>query len=80
MPDMWELPAISARLTKGKRPLFRVRHSITVTDYEVQVFASEGAHKQGKWIGHERLSSLPLTGLTRKILMRTGFIKVAGAD
>ena len=74
MPDMWELPTISARGACGKKPLFRLRHSITVTDYDVLVFAAAGAETKAKWIRRERLSTLPLTGLTRKILRRAGLM------
>jgi len=70
MPGMWELPerpspngAASASLT--------LRHSITVTDYTVQVWR-EGAPSRvaGKWIPVERLGQVALTGLARKILRR----------
>ncbi len=50
-------------------PLLTLRHSITVTDYTVRVWrrpAPKGAI--GEWISVEKLTKLPLTGLTRKIL------------
>jgi len=47
----------------------RLRHSITITDYDVQVFASQGISAEGgKWIARRKLAEVPLTGLTRKIL------------
>jgi hypothetical protein len=48
-----------------------LRHSITVTDYAVRVTeitSPNGA--AGRWIPMQRLESLPLTGLARKILRR----------
>lgn len=74
MPGMWELP----ELTNGhrsNRPLLQLRHSITVTDYDVRVvecLPAVGA--VGKWIPQPRLDSVALTGLTRKILRRVGVI------
>jgi hypothetical protein len=50
-----------------------VRHSITVTDYKVQVVSRNGA--EGNWVRRERLDKLPLTGLTKKILRRAGIIE-----
>ncbi len=63
MPSMWELPRTRVN---GKRPAAVLRHSITTTDYRVHVFQS--STRQGEWVPVERLSRLPLTGLTRKIL------------
>jgi A/G-specific adenine glycosylase len=55
--------------TNGARPSFTLRHSITVTDYTVQVWRDGVAsHIEGKWISLGRLKKLPLTGLARKIL------------
>jgi A/G-specific adenine glycosylase len=70
MPGMWELPEYSNG-NKRIKPMFSVRHSITVTDYQVRVMkmADPGA-AHGRWVAASRLSSLPLTGLARKILKR----------
>lgn len=68
MPGMWELPEIPAA-NGSIKPLLTLRHSITVTDYVVRVVQCElpeGA--DGRWVARSRLESLPLTGLTRKIL------------
>jgi len=57
-----------------------LRHSITVTDYTVQVWrtaAATGVH--GKWVAVERLSRVALTGLARKILREAGIV-VAGSS
>jgi A/G-specific adenine glycosylase len=69
MPGMWELPECSQR--PSEKILLSLRHSITVTDYTVRVVEmppADGA--AGKWVALSRLSSLPLTGLARKILRR----------
>lgn len=68
MPSMWELPEV-APSNRTAEPFLTLRHSITVTDYTVQVIkaaAPEGT--TGRWVPKPRLSKLPLTGLTRKIL------------
>ena len=69
MPGMWELPPLPAR-SRAKR-LLSLRHSITVTDYQVDVMEIAPTEEQsGRWIARSRLASLPLTGLARKILKR----------
>jgi A/G-specific adenine glycosylase len=80
---MWELPEITGPLGHWEdrsEPLFTVKHSITVTDYTVKVWpTSEGAGIPGKWWGMDRLPELPLTGLARKILRRSGIFRASGA-
>jgi len=70
MPGMWELPEVAPNeATAGA--LLSLRHSITVTDYIVQVFElCEPEHTGGKWVPISRLPTLPLTGLARKVLRR----------
>ena len=85
MASMWELPEIAASrvgaLTPGRArnesaeqnslaPLFTLRHSITVTDYTVQVWRSKSPDAAGEWIALRRLPKMALTGLARKILRR----------
>lgn len=68
MPAMWELPEVSPLDGSGE-PLLTLRHSITVTDYKVHVLrAAVPAGTAGRWVLKARLTRLPLTGLTRKIL------------
>jgi A/G-specific adenine glycosylase len=70
MAGMWELPQIDAPRNSA-RPICTVKHSITVTDYTVQVwYASAPSPTSGKWISIDRLGKVPLTGLARKILRR----------
>jgi A/G-specific adenine glycosylase len=67
MPGMWELP--EATSANGASALLTLRHSITVTDYLVRVMPSlppDGV--DGRWVKSSQVASLPLTGLTRKIL------------
>jgi A/G-specific adenine glycosylase len=67
MPGMWELPETSANETAEE--WFTVRHSITVTDYVVQVLRGTAPEDlNGRWVRKSRVTALPLTGLTRKIL------------
>jgi A/G-specific adenine glycosylase len=95
MPSMYELPQLSLQVVEGREPILRLRHSITNTNYYVQVFAPRGTFVDGntlgepdttdasllsdtlvevtdrlQWIRASLLGTLPLTGLTRKILQR----------
>jgi len=68
MPGMWELPEIDVNQDVGA-PAFTLRHSITVTDYKVRVVRkSIEARSSGEWVKNNRIQTLPLTGLARKIL------------
>jgi A/G-specific adenine glycosylase len=70
MPGMWELPELT-RMNGESRPLFTLRHSITVTDYTVQVWpAATQLDAAGRWIPIGRLKRMGLTGLARKILRK----------
>jgi A/G-specific adenine glycosylase len=67
MPGMWELPEIAG--ADGTTPHLSLRHSITVTDYVVRVIRSTVPDDlNGRWVRTSRVTKLPLTGLTRKIL------------
>ena len=86
MPGMWELPECapnekprsSQPSDPAASPLFRLRHSITDTDYEVQVLRQAPKEleakdkKAGCWVRCDQAFELPLTGLTRKILRKLG--------
>jgi len=81
MAGMWELPQSpeSPGSSLQAAPWRTFRHSITVTDYTVHVLknASSGNAPfgaKGKWIAIERISQIPITGLTRKILKAGGII------
>ena len=68
MPGMWQLPERSSG-NGYHETLLTLRHSITVTDYVVRVVRDEASKPPaGRWVHQSELDSLPLTGLTRKIL------------
>src|SRR5262249_28317954 len=69
MPGMWELPA-----SQDAKVLFRVRHSITNTDYDVAVVRSDRVPAGARWLAIRKLNGLPLTGLTRKILRQAAIL------
>lgn len=53
------------------KPLFTLRHAITVTNYTVKVWHGDVADSAGgNWIPTARLSHVALTGLARKILRK----------
>jgi A/G-specific adenine glycosylase len=75
MAGMWELPA--AGEASEPPPLLTLRHSITNTDYLVTVQQGDkktAAPAGARWIPVAKLTSLPLTGLARKILRRLQLI------
>ena len=82
MPGMWELPEIFAEEFGSKGAEVTLRHAIMQTNYVVHVHALEAAAQakfrddkdEVKWINLDALSSLPLTGLARKILRRVGLL------
>ena len=62
-------------------PDFILRHSITVTDYTVQVWRmSVPSRVEGKWTPVENLERVALTGLARKILREAGLFAVPGGQ
>ncbi len=71
MAGMWELPQKTLTRAGGKA-LLELRHAITTTDYRVKVYAGRSA--RGRWVQLSKVSSLPLTGLARKVLTRLGAI------
>ena len=74
MPGMWELPSCEA-VGSTDEVLFSVRHSITVTDYNVRVIRRESiSRREGRWVKISRLSAIPLTGLAKKILHKARII------
>ncbi len=70
MAGLWELPEIQ-RPPSGARPILTVRHSITITDYSVNVWEIPAqGDVAGKWVALALPSRLALTGLTRKIFRK----------
>jgi A/G-specific adenine glycosylase len=83
MPGMWELPEIEMREDDRDRLELTLRHSITVTNYRVHVlrFTEHEATLRWpapktpqQWTKSSELTTLPLTGLTRKVLRRLQII------
>jgi len=82
MAGMYELPPLPLDVVEGHEPSLRLRHSITNTNYYVQVFAGGGAAGRSlrravptakanlRWVRTTRLGEVPLTGLARKVLQR----------
>jgi A/G-specific adenine glycosylase len=69
MPGMWELPELT--IMNGGGSSFNLRHSITATNYAVQVWrVSAPSDVKGKWIAVGRLKKMALTGLARKALRK----------
>jgi A/G-specific adenine glycosylase len=67
MPGMWELPQLPS--PPRTTPVLTVRHAITTTDYTVSVYeCARTSAARGRWTPLRRLSRLPITGLTRKVL------------
>ena len=90
MPGMLELPPLPMDAVADREPVLRVRHSITNTNYYVEVYAlGVGDRLQEavpasaaalEWYGIGRLGELPLTGLARKVLMRMKLQAVTGPE
>ncbi len=88
MAGMLELPPLPEESVTGREPLLRVRHSITNTNYYVQVFAARSARDRSlmkslvgreatlEWVRTTRLAGQPLTGLARKVLQRLDVMEV----
>jgi len=79
MPGMWELPEVAMLESDQARVELTLRHSITITNYQVRVlrFAEQEAklrfppgENPRQWTRSSELSTLPLTGLARKVLQR----------
>ncbi len=78
MPGMWELPQMKPDCERPDVVLLTLRHSITTTNYYVTVHGLDtnetkllaAAAGKREWVPMRNLHSLPLTGLTLKILRR----------
>ena len=84
MAGMFELPPLPMDAVDGMEPMLRVRHSITNTNYYVQIFGDTTALRGSLvvadedllWVRTSKLGEIPLTGLARKVLRRLGVIAV----
>lgn len=82
MPGMFELPHLVT--PPDFEPRLRLRHSIVGTNYYVEIFAiarrNEVQRRNGEagelvWGKLAEMRRVPLTGLARKVLQRTGLMK-----
>jgi A/G-specific adenine glycosylase len=72
MPGMWELPPTRPAT---RVPVLRLRHAITNTEYNVSVYRAGTTNRsRGRWVELSVVQTLPLTGLTQKILRRSNLI------
>ena len=81
MAGMLELPPLTLNAVEGMEPMVRVKHSITNTNYEVEVFEDAAlkkeipaANKALQWVSVDALNEVPLTGLARKVLVKVGVL------
>ncbi len=78
MPGMWELPALRDTQVSGAQLRMAVRHAIMQVNYYVRirtVFEEDAealtVPSEGRsWVRLHDLTTLPLTGLARKVLLR----------
>ena len=97
MPGMYELPPLPQDAVEEHEPVLRLRHSITNTNYYVEVYAHSSqqhpsmvdqglrsaipaSESELHWTSLQKLLSLPLTGLARKILMRSDLLTETGLN
>ena len=87
MAGMLELPPLPVDVVQGREPALRLRHSITNTNYYVEIYAQRSRERvlrnavpakaeMLEWFPVQRLRELPLTGLARKVLMRMDLFSV----
>jgi A/G-specific adenine glycosylase len=85
MSGMWELPVLpqnpDAAASNPDKPLLVLRHAIMQTNYRVAVVSLPAktaslpkAPATQSWIKLTDLTTLPLTGLARKIFLRLGML------
>ena len=90
MPNMFELPPLPLDAVEAREPILRLRHSITNTNYYVQIFAEadDGQLRRAVpaaaetlcWHPLARVAELPLTGLARKALKRLDLQSITGPE
>jgi len=88
MPGMWELPALRDTEVVGADLRMAVRHAIMQVNYYVRirtVFEDDAEaltvpSDRRRWVRLSELGTLPLTGLTRKVLLRAKLVELAPAS
>jgi A/G-specific adenine glycosylase len=81
MASMLELPPLPLDALEGREPMFHVKHSITNTNYEVDVYTDVVLKKEVpaaksalEWVTVGELNERPITGLARKVLVKAGVL------
>lgn len=81
MAGMLELPPLSLDAVDAMEPVVQVKHSITNTNYQVDVFSGKVLRKEIPaaksallWVGVKELNEVPITGLARKVLVKVGVL------
>jgi A/G-specific adenine glycosylase len=85
MPDMWELPALRDLEVPKEAQRMTVRHAIMQVNYYVRirtVFEDDAESlivpsDRRRWVSLRELITLPLTGLARKVLLRSKLAELA---
>jgi A/G-specific adenine glycosylase len=85
MPGMWELPALRDSAVAADQLRIAVRHAIMQVNYYVRirtVFEEDAEAltvppQNRRWIRLHDLAALPLTGLARKVLLRSDLAELA---
>jgi A/G-specific adenine glycosylase len=79
MPGLWELPMLEAAQASESAAVLTVRHGIMQVNYIVRIHSLEAGRYPGspadRWICAQEASVMALTGLTRKVLTKTGLIR-----
>jgi A/G-specific adenine glycosylase len=88
MPGMWQLPVLREAEMPASELHMAVRHAIMKVNYQVKVrrvaeknvarLTVKGGDR--RWVRLGKLSAMPLTGLTRKVLMRAVLLATSSAD
>jgi A/G-specific adenine glycosylase len=81
MAGMLELPPLPLDAAEAMEPVVQVKHSITNTNYAVDVFSNEALRKEVPaaqsallWVAAKELNEVPITGLARKVLVKVGVL------
>lgn len=88
MPGLWELPALRETHVPEARVRIAVRHAIMQVNYTVRVRSILEEEVDGmtipsgerNWVRLCDLDTLPLTGLARKVLLRSRLAELASAS
>jgi A/G-specific adenine glycosylase len=88
MPQMWELPTLRHPEVPESELRMTVRHAIMQVNYYVRirtvfeddVAAATAAGGERRWVPLNEAAGMPLTGLTRKVLVRARLLALPAAD